>query len=244
MDHLDIWGTTAGIVSFTILIPYFALGFYTLRRRYAHHEELSPHIEALVLFGVAMFYALESFLLRSSMKTSPAYYFFAILGLIVSGAALYGPMAISLVSQVLVDLIIPGERSKTMEPRYEPAEALERELDFEGAIREYLVIARVFPREPNTFLRIAELYLKLEQFEEAAAWFERALKLLDSAEKSLQITNRVCEIYQRKLGRPDAAGPLLEAYLAKYPDAEFSGSVRDRLAKVRNLNAEPVPSAS
>ena len=229
-------------MSWAVLVPYFAWGLYTLRRHYAYREELPPYLEALTLLAVAMFYALESFLLRSSMSSTPAYNFFAILGLVVSGAALYGPMAISLVSQVLVDLILPGERSKTMEPRYEPAEALEREQDFEGALREYLVIARVFPREPNTFLRIAEVHLRLDQAEDAAAWFERALKLLDSAERSLQITNRACEIYQRTLGRPDEVGRLLEAYLAQYPDAEFSGSVRDRLARARNVSVAAAPS--
>ncbi|NTV80676.1 MAG: hypothetical protein HGA24_04550, partial [Candidatus Aminicenantes bacterium] len=49
---------------------------------------------------------------------------------------------------------MPGERSKTHEPQYAPAEALERDEDYDGALREYMVIARIFPKDPTALLRI------------------------------------------------------------------------------------------
>jgi tetratricopeptide (TPR) repeat protein len=223
----------AGVLSGLVLIPYLGWGIYTLRLRFRFHEEIAPRTEAITLVLVALFYALETFLLHGYLARLHAYFFFALLGLIVSGAALYGPMAVSLMSHLLVDAIIPAERSTTHEPRYGPAEALERAADYDAALREYLVIARIFPREPAALIRIGELQAKLNRPEEAAHWFERALVHLDSAEQSLQVTNRVCEIYGRILGRPEEAARVLEAYLDRFPEAAYARSVRERIARLK-----------
>lgn len=233
MTDFDIVGLGGRILSALLVIPYFAWGIYTLRVRYRYHEDLAPLAEAITLVAVVIFYAVETVLLRVYTGHTGAYFIFAMLGLAVSGAALYGPMAVSLASQLLVDVIAPAERSKTREPRYEPAEALEREADYEGALREYMVMARIFPQEPTAHLRIADLYMSLSQPEQAAPWFERALQRLNASEKSLQITNRLCEIYLRQLNRPEEAIRLLEGYLAKYPDGEYAPSVEERLRRVR-----------
>lgn len=229
MIDFDLLELGERIVSGLVLIPYFGWGIYTLRLRFRFHEDINPAIETVTLVAVAVFYAVEIYLLRAYMGYHQVFYIFSVLGLIVSGAALYGPMGVSLLSQLLVDTIAPGERSKTLEPRFEPAEALERESDYEGAVREYMVIARIFPHEPTVHIRIGEAYMMLLKPEEAAPWFHRALKCLESPDKSLQVTNRLCEIYNRQLGRPEEVGRLLEAYLNKYPRAEYAASVRERL---------------
>jgi tetratricopeptide (TPR) repeat protein len=228
-DLLEFGGRT---VSGLVLIPYLAWGVYTLRLRFRYHEDISPLIEAVTLLAVAAFFAVEVVLLRTYMGKNQVLHIFAMLGLLVSGAALYGPMAVSLLSQVVVDTISPGDRSKTREPRFGPTEALEREGDYEGALREYLVIARVFPREAEVHLRIGEVYMRLSKPEEAAPWFRRALGYIESPEKSLEVTNRLCEIYNRQLGNREEVGRLLEAYLSKYPEAEYSGAVRERLNRL------------
>lgn len=234
LAEFDLFGTTGRILTAIILIPYFGWGVYTLRLRFRYHEDLTPVVEAATLLGVAVFFAIETLLLKAYLYNYPAFFIFAVLGLVVSGAALYGPMVVSLISQLVVDVMVPGERSKTREPRYEPAEVLEREGDYKGALDEYLVIARIFPREPSVLIRIADTYVALDQAADAAQWFERALKLLDSPERSLQVTNRLCEIYRRQLDAPQEVARLLEAYLRRYPNAEFAGSVQERL---NQLNA-------
>ena len=232
LADFDWLGWVARIFSAVALIPYFGWGIHTLRLRLRYHEDITPPIEAATLLGVALFYAFELFLLRASVGYNHAYFFFAVLGLLASGAALYGPMAASLLSQVMVDAMMPGERSPVREPRFEPAEALERQDDYEGALREYLVMARIFPREPAVLLRIADCYVKLSQPNDAVSWFERALPCLTSPEESLRVTNRLCEIYNRQLDRPHEVNRLLAAYLERYPDAEYAGSIRDRLARL------------
>ncbi len=212
-------------------VPYLAWGVYALRRRYRFHEDIPRRIEAVTLIGLVLFVALETYLLHRFMRDSPGFFFFAVLGLLVSAMALYGPMLISLSSQIIVDMVMPSERSKTHEPGYGPAEALERAGDFEGALQEYLIIARMFPREPAVLLRIAECCLRLNRTAEAAGWFERAANYLDSAERCLQVANRLCELYNRQLNRPEEAVRVLEAYLDRYPDAEYAESVRQRLKR-------------
>lgn len=220
------------MVSALALIPYFGWGIYTLRLRFRYHEDISPILEALTLLAVAAFFAVEILLFHAYMRENQIFYIFAMLGLVVSGVALYGHMGVSLLSQLMVDTIAPGERSKTRELRFGPTEALEREGDYEGALREYLVIARIFPREAEVHLRIAEVYINLSKPEDAVVWFRRALGFIESPERSLEVTNRLYEIYNRQLGNPEEAGRMLEAYLTKYPDAEYSGAVRSRLERL------------
>ena len=226
-------GFGGGILSGLLLIPYFGWGIYTLRLRYRFHEDLAPALEGISLGVVALFYVCEVFLLKVSLGHMGVYLVFAILGLFVSGAALYGPMLISFLSRLLVDLIIPDERSKIHEPQYGLAEALERDGDYEAALGEYLVIARIFPKDAKVLVRVADNYAKLDRFEEAAQWFERAIKLLDLPEKSLAVTNRLCEIYSRQLDRPQDAVRVLEAYLDRFPEAEYAPAVRKRLERLK-----------
>lgn len=216
-----------------MLIPYLVWGVYTLRLRFRHHEEIGTLLECSTLVSLLVFYICEIALLRFWLNKTPVICVFAILGLAVSGAALYGPMIVSQLSQLVVNMLMPAARSETHEPQYGPAEALERQGDFEAAINEYMVIERIFPKETTPALRIAGNLMKLGRAEEAAPWFERSLQSQESPEKSLQITNRLCDIYCRQLDREDDAVMVLEQYLEKFPDAEYSESVQKRLARLK-----------
>lgn len=234
MAEFDFWGWVLYVALWPVVVAYFGWGIYTLRLRYRFHEDISPWVETLTLMLVGVFYIAELFLLRRYLAHTPTHFVFALLGLLVSGAALYGPMAVSLVSRLVVDVMLPAERSKTREPRYAPAEALERAGDFEGALQEYIVIARVFPRDAAVLVRIGNLHARLGKPQDAVAWFERALTCVESAEKNLQIANRLCALYNRDLGRPDDAVRVLQTYLARFPAAEHADSVRDRLERLKN----------
>ena len=238
-DFFDGVGTFFWVL---FLIPYVGWGFYTLRLRYRYHEELPLRTEAITAGFILIFYLVELYLLKWSLASVPVFMIFAILGLFVSGAALYGPLGISLCSRLLVDLLMPAERSKTREPRYAPAEALERDGDYGGALNEYLVLARVFPREPTVLTRIGEIHMKLDHPQEAVRWFERALVCIESAEKSLLVTNRLCTIYSRQLGSPHETRRLLAEYIEKFPDTPYAVSVRERLARLTEIEQRPCES--
>jgi len=226
------------VISGVALVPYFGWGIYTLRLRYRYHEELTFAAEAGTLGAVFVFYVIELMLFRMTLNNMPLQLMFAILGLILSGAALYGPMLVSLGSRLVVDVIVPGDRSVTNEPRFGPAEALERQGDYEGALQEYLVISRIFPRESSVLLRIANTMVRLSREEEAVNWFERALSFMNSPEKSLQVTNRLSSMYNNQLGRPADSVRVLEAYLVKFPKSEYAESVGERLQRMKTTAAE------
>lgn len=227
------------LLSVMFLIPYFGWGIYVLRQRVRHDIELNHILEIATMVGLVVFYAVEIALFRSAMVNMPVLFFFSALGLVVSTAALYGPMAVSLLSYVIVEAVMPGGEKQVLEPKYGPAEALERQGDYEGAVKEYMVIARVFPKDPTAALRIADNLMKLSQPEEAAPWFARALARLQSPQKGLLVANRLFDVYYRHLDRPADGIKVLETYLAKFPDAEQAETVRQRLKALQEPEELP-----
>lgn len=226
------------VISGVALIPYFGWGIFTLRLRYRYHEELTLVAEAGTLCGVVVFFVIELLLFRLTLSRMPIQFMFAILGLVVSGAALYGPLLVSFGSRLVVDIIAPGDRTPTNEPKFGPAEALERQGDSEGALHEYMVMARIFPREPSVLLRIANTLVRLSREEEAVEWFERALALMKSPEKSLQVANRLSSLYNRQLNRPADAVRVLEEYVERFPQSEYADNVHERLARLKQTDNE------
>ena len=222
----------AFFVSIVLLLLYLAWGVYTLRLRYQFHEELSISLEALTLGGVVLFYVFELFLFDAWMGHLPVLFVFGMLGLFVSGTALYGPMAISVASQLLVDMVTLTEETGVHVPCYTPAEALEKQGDYEGALQEYRVILRIFPRDTTATIRIAHNLARLDHNEEAAQWFEKGLSLVNDADTSLRLTNRLASIYSKELDRPADAVRVLEDFLERFPDAEYAESVRQRVERI------------
>jgi tetratricopeptide (TPR) repeat protein len=217
-----------------VLVPFFAWGVYVLRLRYRYHEDISPYVEGATLAGLIVWYLFQFQLLNVWLKGDPILYFFAALGLIVSGMALYGPMLVSLLAQLTVDLIFPKDRYVTNEPRYGPAEALERAGDYQAAAEEYMVIARMFPKDPTTAIRLGDNLMKLDRPADAVGWFERGASMVEAPDKALRIVNRLTEIYLRRLDQPEDALRVLREYLGKFPDAEHAATVGERLSRLEN----------
>lgn len=233
MDVLDV------VISLLFMAPYFAWGLYTLRLRYLKHEELSPKTEALTVAAVVALIAFEMYSLRGLAKDWPLLYVFSSLGLLVSAVALYGHMLVSLISRVFVDALMPAEDQGADMPQFGPVDALEHLGDYEGALQECYVIARLFPREPSVAVRIGDLQCKLDQPEEAVGWFERALPYIYDSEAALRVTNRLADIYQRELGRKSDTVRVLEGYVKRFPKSERIETVRARIERL--TGPEPVP---
>jgi tetratricopeptide (TPR) repeat protein len=229
---------TAFVFSIILLIPYLGWGIYTLRLRYQFHEELPVAVEVATLAGLLVYYAVEIFVFDRAMSNTPVLYVFTVLGFAISGTALYGHILISVVSRVLVDAVLPNDDLQTKGPRFGPAEVLERRGDFEGALQEYLVIARIFPKDPATSIRVGNTYAELKQPRDAVVWFERAMNRVDDADRALTIVNRLSALYD-ELNDAENAIVSLENFLKKFPTSEFSDRVRLRVARRRQLPSEP-----
>lgn len=215
-----------------LLLPYFAWGIYALRLRYRYHDELSLVVEGATLLGLLGFYVVEFVLLREALQHSRLQLMMAVLGLVTSGAALYGHMAISFLSRLIVDAVVPGQDARDDRPRLGPAEALEKHEDFDGALNEYYVIARMFPKDEVVHLRIAALLIRLARAEEAVPWLQRAEKCATTEARALTVTNRQVELFERHLQRPEVAREVLGGFLARYPNAQEAPALRARLASI------------
>lgn len=220
------------VLSIALLLPYFAWGLYTLHRRFRYHEDFSLALEAVTLGVLILFFAVELFTLRMwMMRESPLAYLFSVLGLFGSGAALYGHMVISFGSRLMVDMMVPGPAATHDRPRLGAAEGLERVRDWEGAYNEYLVLARMYPKDHEVPLRAAEALVELGRKEEATEWFARALKRCPDATRALHALNRLVEML-RSEARHEEARAELRAFLKAHPDGEVAETVRNRLERL------------
>ena len=226
-------------LSALLLIPYLLWGIYALRHTLLYKQEMRPRTEGITLVLLLLFFIFQHHLLKMWLYDSPLKYIAALMGLFASAVALYGPMAVSLSTHMLVDMMMPKGNYSVQVPQYSSGEAFERVGDYEGAVREYMTVARMFPKDPTAALRVGDNLAKAGDMDEAATWFERGLETLDSPEQSLSVTNRLFSMYSGQLAKPDKAREVLEKYLAKFPDAEYTESVRQRLNYLSEENPPP-----
>lgn len=216
-----------------VLIPYFAWGIYTLRLRYTHHEELPLRLELVTLAAVTVFIAVNFFVARAWMRDEPLLLILTFLGLFVSAAALYGPMVLSLTSHHVTEIVHPSEHDFDDDgPQLHWGEAHEHKGDYERAVNTYLEMAEAHTSDPEVSMRVADNLAKLGRFEEAAPHFMQALRGITDPERALHVTNRLVEIYARRLDETNKAIEVLEEYAARYPQSTRLDSVRARIARL------------
>ncbi len=215
-----------------LLVPYFAWGIYALQLRYLRHYDWPMHIEAASLGGLILFYALAMPVLRLYLSETPAAMLFAMLGLLASGFALYGHMAISLTAKLVVDSVTHSGEVSATSPRLGPAEALERQRDYDGAYNEYLVLARMYPHDVQVKVRLADVSAKLDRKEEAVEWFERVLKKCDSRDICSLAATRLAEIAERELKDVARARRALQHYVTAFPTAPDREAIEARMASL------------
>ncbi len=227
----------AFIVSASLMVPFFAWGVYTLRERYVLHEEIPRHVEVATLCGVVLFCMVQLFLSRHWMGGIEILYVFTVLSLLVASTALFGPMFVSVASQAVVDLIHPHAEAQSHTPHFGSAQALEETGDVEGALREYMVMARIFPKHAETALHAGNALAELGRYEEAVETLERGLAMLEEPERALMITNRLSDIYLRQLKREEDAVRVLRSYLGRFPEGNRVESVKRKLERISNSSA-------
>lgn len=230
------------VLSGLLLIPYLVWGIYLLRQRLVYHVELDRAVETFTVAFLVCFLIFELALIRIWLQDSPFQFALATLGLLVSVLALYGPLLMSFGSHLIVDVVMPSSSPNPSVPLYGAAEACETRGDFEAAVREYIAISRMFPSEVTPAARAADNLMKMDRPEEAVVWFERALVLSRSPDECLRLTNRLFDVYLRRLDKRAEARRTLVRYLERFPDAEYAESVRERLGSMdrpsRQTNSE------
>lgn len=215
------------------MIPFLAWGIFLLRERYLLHHELPLRVEVYSLIGVIAFLSVQLILIRVWMGDVSAFYAFTALSLAAASTALYGPTLVSVVSQEIVNLMHPPRDQRVEEPNFSLAEGLEARGDHEGALREYMVMARIFPKDAETAFRVGHVLIELERFSDAAASLERGLHQSTDPERALLATNRLSDLYRERLGRTEDAARTLQAYLDRYGDSARAELVTRKLERLR-----------
>ena len=219
----------AWVLSGLLLIPYLVWGVYLLQLRLVRDVELDRAVEIFTVVFLIVFFIFEFTLLDIWLHNDPVSLVFATLGLGISLFALYGPLLMSFGSHLLADIVMPTGRYNPSVPRYGAAEGFELRGDFEGAAREFITIARKFPKESRAALKAADNLMKIGRPEVAAPWFEAALEIIAAPDESLSIVNRLCDIYSNDLDQHEEAREVLEEYLERFPASEYASSVRRRI---------------
>lgn len=222
----------AWVLSGLLLIPYLLWGIYLLQQRLKYDVELDRTIETFTVVFLLLFFAFEFALIRLWLRNDLVSFVFATLALAISAFALYGPLLMSFGSHLIVDVLMPTGRYNPSVPRYGAAEGFELRGDFEGAAREFIAIARKFPKETRAALRAADNLMKIGRPEVAAPWFEAALESIHDPEEALSVVNRLCDIYAKELNQQAEAHEVLEEYLERFPQSEYAESVRRRLERM------------
>ena len=217
------------IIFIFLLIPYMGWGIYILRLQLKYREELEASVKWATVAGVIAFHFLQLSILRRWMGTDSGDYLFTTLGLMLSSVALYGHLVMSIASQIAVDMIHPPDEHESDTPDFAPAEALEEIGDYEGALNEYMVIGRIFPKDPDPLLRLADTYMHLGETEKALVYFSKGLNCVGFPERALRITNRMYGIYANTLDNSEEAKAVLHDFLQRFGDTEEGESVRKRL---------------
>jgi len=219
------------IVGIALLVPFFGWAIYLLRRRFQYYEENSLALEVITAGALGIFLWIEVTILRYALDGQILLYLAAILGLSVSTFALYAHVIISLASRIVVDMVSPRGESAAYQPRFGPVDALEREEDYEGALQEYLVLARIYPRNFEVLSRTGRVQEILAQPEEAAVWYLRARKRASRADEALLAVNHLCALYDGKLGQPELADQQLALFIQDYPNSPDREIVVERLER-------------
>jgi tetratricopeptide (TPR) repeat protein len=224
-----------------MVVPYFGWGLYTMHRRYLRHHDWPVHVEIMSLTALVVYFALALPVLRGYLADTPAALAFALLGLTVSGFALYGHMAVSLTAKLVVDSVTVSGDPGSNAPRLGAGEALERQRDYEGAYAEYLMQSRMYPHDAQVKLRLAGVLKQLDRPAEAADWFAKVLDKSESREQCSIAAVRLSEIASRDLDDLPRGKQALERYLHQFPSAPDRSMIEDRLANLGRAHTEAQP---
>jgi hypothetical protein len=190
-DYIDdlAWAAAASID----LLVLFGVGVYFLLRRFHRREDIASVQEAAALGIALVLAALEIRFLREALERFPVYYVFSAIGVLITISALYGHMVVSLLSRFLVEWVTSGTSDGLDRPLFGAAEACMRRGDYEGAVREYLVLARLHPRDPAVFMRLGEALSLTNDHRRAVPAFLRCAQLESNGNRALHALRRALD---------------------------------------------------
>lgn len=215
------------IISIILLGFLFFWGVALLYQKWIRNHDFPFWLDLLSLILMFTILGIQLLQLRDWLKNYTLLYILSALGLFITVSALYSHSFISLTTLIFLSIIQPGEEFAPDVPRFGPAEILEHENDWKGALNEYFVLARIYPHHPSVHLRIANAYVKLNQPKEALQWLKKSLNYLKREEDIYMVIARYCDIAQ-DIGDIDSAMEIINYHLKQYPNSPHSKSILER----------------
>ncbi|MGC8738590.1 MAG: hypothetical protein ACP5UA_08090 [Candidatus Hydrogenedens sp.] len=223
---------TSDIISILLLSFLFFWGVFLLYQKWIKNYDYPLWLDLLSLIIMFLVLAIELLQFKDWLQNYPLLYVLSALGLFITASALYSQSFISLLTLIFLSIIHPGEESSPDVPRFGPAEILERQNDWKGALNEYFVLARIYPHHPSVHLRIANAYIKMKQPEEALHWLKKSLQYLKKEEDTYLIIARYCDI-AHDIGDIPSAKEMIDYFLNQYPESTHSQSILERKKRMK-----------
>lgn len=123
---------------------------------------------------------------------------------------------------------------------YSLAESLVARGKYDEAAEAYGLLADDYPYDPEPPLRYGRLLRdKMMRFEDAAAWFKRALAVEEIHEATEVATSReLIELFTHKLRAPERALPYLAKLPEKYPENPAAAWARQEYLNIKRAMQE------
>lgn len=222
---------SSDILSVILLFFLFIWGIYSVYLKVSQPYRYPRWMDVFSLVLMCSVLGLELIQLREWLRNYPLYYIFSFLGLFIAVTALYSHNIVSIVTSIALSLTYPGEENAPDVPRFGPAEILEKKKDYEGALKEYMVLARIYPYHSAVYIRIANILDKMGRTEEGIEWLKRSFKYLSKDIEMYSVVARYCDLAE-KLGLEKDALDIIDMLLAKYPTSDFVENLQKRRKKI------------
>ncbi|NLN93567.1 MAG: hypothetical protein GX130_09715 [Candidatus Hydrogenedens sp.] len=199
-----------------LLALFLGFGIWSLHERFHRQKEWSVRRQLLLLGAVTVFCSLEILTLRQLMHDDVVLFIFSLLGLLVAGTALYGHLAVSLLSRLLVELILPDHPAASDRPHLAAAESLERQGNWLGALQEYFILVHMYPGHPVVLSRITHNLIHQKRYMEALHWFERLVKHATRADEATVLLKELIAVFTRN-GDLSSLRNVILLFLQRFP---------------------------
>lgn len=199
-----------------ILTLFLGFGIWSLHVRFHLQQEWSVRRQIAVLGVVLLFFGYEIIMVRQLIRDDIALFIFTLLGLLVAGMALYGHLAVSLLSRILVELILPDYPGISSTPQLGHAVRLEKQGDWEGALQEYFVLVHIHPGNPAVLARITANLICQKRYTEASHWFDRLVTYAEHPDDARALLEQMAAAFTDEKDQPLLRNGMLR-FLQRFP---------------------------
>ena len=137
-------------------------------------------------------------------------------------------------SEGIANLLLGGMGSTREEQTYSLGEKYEIEHDYDAAIEQYMLAARKDKKSPTPRLKLANLYYKLEDYDNCLKYLEEALRMSKGmpVDNRCTVVNRVADIYIQNKQDSSSAVRVLKRFAEQFPNTQYASYARDRISQI------------